>query len=620
MLGVTGERRRPRHARETVEATTAALPVVRPRRRWVPPLLLALAYLLFSLALQHRALGSPSTVLIGRVTADADMFSWWLNWVPWSVLHGENPLVTDYMHYPYGLNALWNTSVPLLGVLLSPVTLTAGAVVAYNVGVVLGPVASGVALVFALRPYVRGWVARGIGGALYAFAPFHMAHAVAGHLNLTWSLLPPVLLLLAHHLFGGWQPAEHAEPAGRVKRAAPVRRPWLLGAVTGLVLVAQLVLYTQMLAIGVVFLVMTAVVLALRFPRRVRPALPGLARAAAACVGVFAVVGAYPLYLILAGPVRPRGSIRNIDATGADLANLLVPTRMTAIRPAPDGLADELAGHVGEQGGYVGIAMLALVVVAVLVVRSTVLRVVATVGALAWFCSLGTGVTFLGAAAGITLPWTVMRHVPLLSEIEPVRIQVVVGMCVAVVVAMWIDHLPTVAPSGAARIGAVALTGFALLSWIPADAQEVQPAPVPALFAAPGTAFSPDDVLELYPRTTAAWDDGAQGLRWQVASGMAFRTPGGYYIASDPEDDVVIESAWNRYQIGAQWVADGKNQPSDRYTAAAAGDLRAVGVTVVAVVPQDPATDPAVLDWSRRVTGDPGRFDGGVWLFRLGPG
>ena len=317
--------------------------------------------------------------------------------------------------------------------------------------------------------------------------------------------------------------------------------------------------------------------------------------------------------------MRPRGSIRNIDATGADLANLIVPTRMTAIRPGPGGLADRLAGHVGEQGGYVGVAMLALVLVAVLVVRSTTLRVVAAVGALAWICSLGTGVTVLGADTGITLGWTVMRYVPLLSEIEPVRIQVVVALCVAVVVAMWVDALPTVAPSGASRLGAVALTAFALLSWVPADAQEVQPAPVPPLFAAPGTAFAPDDVLELYPRMTAAWDDGAQGLRWQVASGMAFRTPGGYFIASDPEDDVVIESRWNRYQIGARWVADGKNQPSDRYTAAAAGDLRALGVTVVTVVPQDPAADPAVLEWTRRVTGDAGRLDRGVWLFRPAP-
>ena len=616
VLGVTGsgEVRAPRHARPEPQDPAPVTAPIRVRGARRPYLVLTGLYLLASLGLQHRALGSFSSVLIGRVTADADMFAWWLNWLPWAVGNGQNPLVSDYMHYPLGVNALWNTSVPLLAALLSPVTWTAGATAAYNTGIVLGPVVSGLALVWALRPYVRsaglrGWTARGLAGALYAFSPFHLAHAVAGHLNLVWSVLPPVLLLLAHHLF--------ARPRGTGSASARGGGPWWIGAVTGLVLVAQLVLYTQALAIGVVFLVVGAVVAALRWPRRVRPALPGLARAAVACIGVFAVVGAYPLWLVLAGPVRPRSAIRNVDATGADLANIVLPTRMTALGPAPDGLADELAGHIGEQGGYVGIAMLALVLVAVVVVRSSALRVTATVGAIAWLCSLGTGVVVLGDHLEVPLPWRAVTVVPLLSEIEPVRIQVVVTLCVAVVVALWVDRLPEVAARGWVRGAALVLTGFALVSWLPADAQEVRPATVPALFADPGEAFRPGDVAEIYPRLSAAWDDGAQGLRWQVASDMAFRTPGGYFIASDEENSLVIESPWNRYQIGAQWVADGNDTPSGDYTARAAADLRELGVSVVAVAPgDDPVGDARVLDWSRRVTGDPGRLAGDVWLFR----
>ena len=574
--------------------------------RWWPFLLIALLYLACSLLLQRRALGAFSSVLIGRVTADADTFAWWLNWLPWAIGHGQNPLFSDYMHYPTGVNAAWNVSVSLLAVLLAPVTLTAGSIAAYNTGIVLGPVVSGLALVLALRPYLRsagarGWTARGVAGALYGFGPFHLAHAVAGHLNLVWSVLPPVLLLVAHHLF--------ARPGGPA-------RPGRIGAVTGLVLVAQLVLYTQLLAIGVIFLVVTAVVLALRRPGRVRAALPGLARAGAACVGVFVVLGAYPLWLVLAGPARPRSAIRDIDGTGADLANTLVPTRMTAIAPAP-GLAGELNAHIGEQGGYLGVAMLALLVVAVLLARGPLSRTVAVVGVIAWICSLGTGVVLFGQSLGVPLPWAVFAHVPLLSQIEPVRIQVIVTLCVAVLVALWLDRLPEIAPRRATRAGALVLTGFALLSWLPGDTQEVQPAPVPALFAHPGHAFVPGDVLELYPRITAAWDDGAQGLRWQVASGMAFRTPGGYFIAGDRQNSMLVQAPWNRYQIGAQWVADDKGTPSDDYTARAASDLRELGVTVVAVVPrEDPAADARVLAWTRRVTGDPGRIEGDVWLFR----
>ncbi|MET0190504.1 MAG: hypothetical protein ABW212_15985, partial [Pseudonocardia sediminis] len=154
MLDVTGpgETRRPRHAREEPDTPEIGIAPVRTRRAWRPYLLLAGLYLVASLALQHRALGSFSSVLIGRVTADADMFAWWLNWLPWAVGHGQNPLVSDYIHYPLGVNALWNTSVPLLAALLAPVTLTAGATAAYNTGIVLGPVVSGLALVWALRP------------------------------------------------------------------------------------------------------------------------------------------------------------------------------------------------------------------------------------------------------------------------------------------------------------------------------------------------------------------------------------------------------------------------------------------------------------------------------------
>lgn len=598
---VLDERSGPRHARPTPPAV---------HRRGATAggyVLLGVGYLLVSLWLQRRVLADPGGLLIGHVTADADMFAWWLNWFPFAVAHGENPLLSDWMHWPHGLNALWNTAVPLLAALLAPLTALAGSVTAFNAGIVLGPVVSGLLLVAALGPYVhatgvRGWVARGVAGALYAFSPFHLAHAIAGHLNLTWSVLPPLLLLLAHVLFG----------------RGPLRRPWLVGGLTGLVLLGQLLLYTQNLAIGVIFLVLTAVVLALRFPGRVRAHLPGLARAGVACVGVVAALGSYPLYLVLAGPNRPRAAIRNVHATGADLANVLVPTRLTAIRPAPAGVDDDLAGHIGEQGGYIGVAMLALVVVAVLVVRSTTLRVVATVGALSWVASLGTGVVLSGSDTGVPLPWLAFAEVPLLSEIEPVRIQIVTTLCVAAVVAMWIDRMPLAPP--AAGAGALVLTGFALLSWLPADEQEVRLAPVPEFFTDTAAVLGPADVVEIYPRITAAWDDGAQGLRWQAASGPGFHIRGGYFIASDPDDDVVLQSRWNRYQIGAQWVADGKNDPSDAYAAEAAGELRDLGITAVAMVPGQATgggDEARVLEWTRRVTGDPGRYDGGVWLFRL---
>ena len=129
--------------------------------------LLGLGYLLVSLWLQRRVLADPGGLLIGHVTADADMFAWWLHWFPFAVTHGENPLVTDWMHWPYGLNALWNTAVPLLALALAPVTLVAGSVTAFNVGLVLGPVVSGLVLVAALGQMSIQTVIGSIDGATF---------------------------------------------------------------------------------------------------------------------------------------------------------------------------------------------------------------------------------------------------------------------------------------------------------------------------------------------------------------------------------------------------------------------------------------------------------------------
>jgi hypothetical protein len=585
-----------------LDVSTAAAPVAdRPRqvaRVRLPPLLLVgLAYLAVSLGLQHRVLGAFTTSTIGDVTGDPDLFAWWLTWTPWAVLHGQNPLVTNWLHYPLGVNGMWNTTVPLLGVLLAPVTLAAGPVASYNAGMILGPVVSGVALAWALGPWVRRWPARAVAGAMYAFGPFLVAHASAGHLNLVWSVFPPVLLRLVHVLF-----------------VRGPRRPYRTGALVGLVLAAQTLLYTQTLALGVLMLVVTAVVLAIRFPARVRPALPGLVRAGAACVGVYAVVCAYPLWLILAGPQRPRSTIRDPLYGVTDLANVVVPTPLTALRLVPHGIADTMRANVGEQGGYLGPAMIVLVAVLVVVVRSTPLRIAATVGLVSLVLSLGPSLVVADHETGFPLPWTVLSPVPLLGEAEPVRLQAVTLMCVAMVVGIWLDRLTSI--RRLAGVGAASLaTAFALLTLLPAGAYAAREAATPTFFAHAAQHLRPGDVVETVPAVTSVWDGGARPMRWQAQADMGYKIVGGYFIGSDAANDVLIEAPVTPYQRGVDDIA--ARRPVSVPASAAAESLRAAGVTVVVVVPEPDRDTPAVLAWTAAATGVTGTPVDDAWVFRL---
>jgi hypothetical protein len=565
------------------------------RRSWAALAGTAALYLACSLALHHRLLPQLTTATAGWTSSDSHQFVWWMTWLPWSLAHGENPLYTTYLHFPVGVNGMWNTPVPVLAALFLPVTLTAGPVAAYDVAMVLGPVASGLALALALRVWVERWWPRAVAGLLYGFSPFAIAHTSVGHLNLVWAVLPPVLLWVVHALL-----------------VVPEPRPWRVGVLAGLAFAVQTGIYTQTVALGAVVLVVVAVVLAVRFPARVAGRVPAVLRAVGACLGVYVVVCAYPLYLLLAGPGRPRSEIREAATTNADAANLLVPTSLTQLQMRLAPLATELHTHSGEQGGYVGVALLAVVVAAVVAVRRA--RLVAVVGLAAWVLSLGVSLVVLGDDTGVAMPWGPMEGVPLVGEIETMRFQVVVALCVAVVVGLWCDHVAGLPR----RTLALVLTGVAVLTWLPADEQVATPAVPPTFFAAGAPGLTGADVVVTYPRTTGVWRGGARPMLWQAASGFAYRTTGGYFIGSDAAHDLLVESPPTVYEQGAESVADGAPEPAVAAAAAARDELRALGVTAVVVVPE--GVDVArVLDWTRRVTAAAGEQVDDVWLFRLPP-
>ncbi|HEY2205569.1 MAG TPA: hypothetical protein VGH99_13940 [Pseudonocardia sp.] len=577
---------------DTATEPAAAAPPARPRRLDARvPAVLGL-YLLASLALNHRVVGHLGSASTGRIQSDAGLFTWWLGWASFSLTHGLNPLYSTWMNYPAGVNAMWNTAVPVLGMLFAPVTLAFGALVAYNVAMILGPVASGFALLLAARPYVPRLWPRAVAGLAYGFSPFMVAHAAVGHLNLVWMVLPPALLAAVHAILLREQP-----------------RPLRAGVLLGVVFAGQTLLYTQTVALGAVALVVTAAVLAARWPGRARERARQVGLAAAGCAVTYAVLCAYPLYLILAGPSRPRVPIREPGEYVTDLANLVVPTEVTWWRPfAP--AAGQLRGYYGEQGGYLGIPLLAVLVLTMLLCRRPAVRVTASVGALLVLLSLGPHLVLLGRDTGVPGPWLVVSWLPLVHQAEPMRMQAFVALCVALLLAYWLDRLGGFRPAWV-RAGCGVLTALALLSWLPSDALRTVPISVPAAFT--GDALRPGDVVESYPAATGAWETGGAALQWQAAAGMRYRLTSGYFIGSDAARPLLLESPPSAFRQGVTALARGGPPPEP---AAARDGLRRSGVTVVAVA-GPAAGNPRVLGWTRLVTGVRGEEADGAWLFRL---
>ena len=131
----------------------------------------------------------------GRVPAVRDISSyvWALWWVAHQAVHLANPWFTGSMAAPVGIQLGYDTTMPLLGVLLAPVTLTAGPAAAFWLITILLP---GLACYVMYRVALL-WLSR-VGalaaGALYGLAPM-LDWQVWFHLNIAAGmvLLPAAL-------------------------------------------------------------------------------------------------------------------------------------------------------------------------------------------------------------------------------------------------------------------------------------------------------------------------------------------------------------------------------------------------------------------------------------------
>ncbi|MCC6166697.1 MAG: hypothetical protein IT329_05665 [Caldilineaceae bacterium] len=129
---------------------------------------------------------------------------WNLWWIKLALVDRlQSPYITDLLYYPTGVNLYFHTLNPFNGLTTLPVQLAAGLLPAYNTAVLLSWVLGGYGMFLLVRwllgrvdprPDPAHPVAAFVAGAIYTFAPFHMAHLL-GHMqvmSLQW--LPFYLL------------------------------------------------------------------------------------------------------------------------------------------------------------------------------------------------------------------------------------------------------------------------------------------------------------------------------------------------------------------------------------------------------------------------------------------
>jgi hypothetical protein len=566
-----------------------------------PDLLALIVYCGVGCLLFLPALRAPQTRIIG-FNGDAQQTMWFLRWTPWAVSHGIDPLLTGYINHPSGVNLMWNSLAPVLGILLWPVSATAGLVVAYNVLLAGEVVLSAWCAYLAIRRLAGRPLAAGVGGLVYGFSPYLLSHA-HGHAKITFALLPPLLLISLHEILV-------------VQR----RRPRTAGLVLGVLLAMQLLVYEESVALAVIAGAVGTAVLALLARSQVRVHALHATRALCWAAATFAVLAAAPLAVQVAGPDRITATVPGGNVYVTDIANLVVPTDFQEVSPGPaTRVANRFSGNEVENGSYLGVGLLAVVALAAVWLRGRpVVRWALPTAACLTLLSLGPQLHIAGHVSRIPLPWRLIEATPVLGSALPVRLFVYVDLLVGLLVAAVVAEVlaaPRLRPRALAVGALLAVSAVTLLPRLPFPSSSV---PVPAFFSGSGVASLPQGSVALVAPFA---HDGptASSMLWQAEAEMRFRMPEGYFIGVRPNGvraDGPRPSATAAAMIAIQRGRDVPELTPELRTRVL-GELTGWRVETVLVGPM-PHRDGMVRFVSSLLNGPP-RQMGGVLIWRLRP-
>ena len=290
-------------------------------RPWARELAVLAAFLAAGVA----ATWPLATYITGRLpaTRDAGIYVWDLWWVAHQIIHLHNPWSTTYMAAPVGLQLAYHTLVPLLGVVMMPVTLAFGPSAAYNLLLIVLPGLSCYAMYRAARLWLPTRTGAIAAGAFFGLSGM-LTYQDWYHINIAYgtAFLPVTL-----------------EAAVRLRRRPAIGQGVILGVVlAGCLLVNQ---ESAVMALILAALVLVPWLACSRTREVALTRLRALAAAGAACV----VVGSPQLVAMIqqtrAGGTTSMPTWLGYTTWVANAKDLFAPSPRLANDPGLAGL-----GHI----------------------------------------------------------------------------------------------------------------------------------------------------------------------------------------------------------------------------------------------------------------------------------
>ncbi|MGH2867915.1 MAG: hypothetical protein ACRDNK_10165 [Solirubrobacteraceae bacterium] len=482
--------------------------------------LVALTYLTIAVVATADVWDTPTTRYVGSIP-DALQSIWFLSWTAHALAHHQSLVFTHAMNAPYGVNLLWNTGMLLPGVLATPLTLTLGPVFAYNILALAALSTSASAGYVAINHFTHHYLASWFGGLLFGFSPFVTAQLL-GHLDLMVLFYPAVVLILFDEIV--------------IKQQ---RRSWMTGAALGVLTAAQFFIFEELVvSVGICFAA-GLIVACVEWRSDVATHWGYLAKALAVATATSALCIGWAVWFQVRGPLVPPGLSEVANATGNDVLAFVTPTAGQLASPvfAHDVAARFAAQSIG-QGSYLGVPLILLLA---LIIHhfwaQALIRLLAITAVLSAVLSMGSPLNILGWVSPVPLPWVIFGHLPVVSNLIPLRFVVFTFLCAGTLVGYGLAQLRNLKTPRAAAV--LVLTTLVLISWWPRYPLPSLSVPTPAELPAAISSRIPEGGTVLfapYPSYSAA-----DAMYYQLESGFKFSLVKGYAYQMGP--DLPLQSA-----------------------------------------------------------------------------
>ena len=460
----------------------------RPGPRSLGPLLVMAVYVLGALYQTFRLWADPASRMQNGDRNDVDQASWFMRYSAEAIAHFHLPaLVTSAMNAPHSINLMWNTSLLLPGVIMTPVTLLAGPQVSLNLLLFIAFAGSSACMYLVLRRWGASILPAFLGGGLYGFSPAMIGSGI-GHYHLVLALIPPLMIDALLRIVTG--------------RGSAIRNGIWLGVLAAAQLfIGEEALIDTCIAGGVLL-----VVLICCQPRGVladaKRKFIGLGSAAIVAL----VLCARGLWVQFHGVSMSQGGAYNVVSHNGKLTHLytipyawVVPSsRVLAHTYASAKIADNYPQPSPEYLAYLGIPMIILLLAAgIYFWRNLYIRVAFLTFLVLEILSLGGEP--IGPYPGKLLPWYWLGRLPVMKSVLPDRLSILADGAAAAVLAFALDEaIRRWHASGKARMDTLlrnpyvvcyGIAVIAILPLIPTAYSITQVTPVPAGYSRTYTAL-----------------------------------------------------------------------------------------------------------------------------------